>query len=226
MDSNRAKSGVQHRFTVEQHRDSRPPPIVIRSDRSIGRFNNRGPAIRNRYRPRTSCEFSAVINGRTPTRKIATERYTTILRTFACGAITSFGQQCSKIITNLSLSLSLKILATMSKRATISKFSQCWKASRVERHSSLSHKWCFDGASTECTAAVITGIARLTTNLPSFTVKSDQLTRYISCPLAANEAEWGEIGEKRSRRRSNVNARTFIPACFPLPFPAELGRKR
>lgn len=106
MDSNRAKSGVQHRFTVEQHRDSRPPPIVIRSDRSIGRFNNRGPAIRNRYRPRTSCEFSAVINGRTPTRKIATERYTTILRTFACGAITSFGQQCSKIITNLSLSLS------------------------------------------------------------------------------------------------------------------------
>lgn len=118
-----------------------------------------------------------------------------------------------------SLSLSLKILATMSKRATISKFSQCWKASRVERHSSLSHKWCFDGASTECTAAVITGIARLTTNLPSFTVKSDQLTRYISCPLAANEAEWGEIGEKRSRQRSNV--RTFIPACFPLPFPAE-----
>lgn len=85
---------------------SRPPPIVIRSDRSIGRFNNRGPAIRNRYRRRTSCEFSAVINGRTPTRKIATERYTTILRTFACGAITSFGQQCSKIITNLSLSLS------------------------------------------------------------------------------------------------------------------------
>lgn len=96
-----------------------------------------------------------------------------ILRTFARGAITSFGRQCSKIITSLSLSLSRSrfkeassLLATMSKRATISKFSQCWKASRVERHSSLSHKWCSDSASTECTGAVITGIARPTTNPP------------------------------------------------------------
>lgn len=96
-----------------------------------------------------------------------------ILRTFARGAITSSGRQCSKIITSLSLSLSRSrfkeassLLATISKRATISKFSQCWKASRVERHSSLSHKWCSDSASTECTGAVITGIARPTTNPP------------------------------------------------------------
>lgn len=94
-----------------------------------------------------------------------------ILRTFARGAITSFGRQCSKIITSPSLSRSRfkeasSLLATISKRATISKFSQCWKASRVERHSSLSHKWCSDSASTECTGAVITGIARPTTNPP------------------------------------------------------------
>lgn len=145
-----------------------------------------------------------------------------ILRTFARGAITSFGRQCSKIITSLSLSLSRSrfkeassLLATISKRATISKFSQCWKASRVERHSSLSHKWCSDSASTECTGAVITGIARPTTNPPLL-----QKRRVNPLYLASSRGNAERhAGEKRyaSKIESLRDVERSVYVCSPSP---------
>lgn len=146
-----------------------------------------------------------------------------ILRTFARGAITSSGRQCSKIITSLSLSLSRSrfkeassLLATMSKRATISKFSQCWKASRVERHSSLSHKWCSDSASTECTGAVITGIARPTTNPPLL-----QKRRVNPLYLASSRGNAERhAGEKRyASKIESLRDVECVYVCSPSPPP-------